>query len=283
MNSGMAPFRIDVAFSSVGDAAQTGQGQFTQVWVSPRIWRWSASLGNITVVRGSTPQGAYADSNAAVPMRIHMLRNAIFSSMYDIALGTQLRTAPITWNGKPATCMMTSGVVGPANYPGRLWEELEYCFDDSSGLLVSSSFAPGAFTVYSYAKNQSLHGHTLPDHFTMYVGGSQVLDASLQISDAAGTDPNSLAPAPEMVARAAVLDSPSRQPMPIAAPAGTSKVSPILVHANVVDGNVVETEVCAAADTSLVSAAIEAVKRINLAPGVQQQIYFSVKFVPAPN
>jgi hypothetical protein len=282
-NSGMAPFRMDVSFTSTGDGAQTGQGQFTQVWLSPRVWRWTASLGGTTVVRGSTPQGPYADSTVAVPMRIHMLRNAIFSSVYDIAIGTQLRTAAATWNQQPATCMMTSGVVGPANYPGRLWEELEYCFDNGSGQLVSSSFAPGAFTVYSYAKNQSFHGHTLPDHITVYIGGNQVLDASLQISDAAGTDPNSLAPSPDMVARGTVLDPPMRQPMPVAAPAGTSRVSPVMVHANVVDGKVLETEVCAASDTSLVPAAIEAVKRVNLGPGIQQQAYFTVKFVPAAN
>ncbi len=216
-------------------------------------------------------------------MRIGMLRDAIFSSMYDIAMGTQLRTASVTWNGKPASCMMTSGVVGPANYQGRLWEELEYCFDNASGLLVSSSFAPGVFTVYSYTKNQDFHGHTLPDHFTVFIGSNQVLDASLQISDAAGTDPSSLAPTPDMVPRATVLDAPSRQPIPIPAPAGTTKVTPILLHANVFDGKVMETEVCAASDASLVSAAIAAVKRIGLAPGSQQQIYFSVKFVPAPN
>lgn len=280
---GTPPFQIDVSFSSAGDDAQTGQGQFTQVWLSPQVWRWNASLGNITVVRGASSQGPFADSNAAVPMRIHMLRNAIFSSMYDIAIGTQLRTTPVTWNGKPANCVMTSGVVGAANYQGRLWEELEYCFDSASGLLVSSSFAPGVFTVYSYAKNQHFHGHNLPDHFTMYVGGDQVLDASLQISDAAGTDANSLAPTPDMVARGTVLDSPARQPIPVAAPAGTSKVSAIMVHANVVDGTVMETEVCAASDTSLVSAAIAAVQRINLGPGSQQQVYFLVKFVPAPS
>jgi hypothetical protein len=71
--------------------------------------------------------------------------------------------------------------------------------------------------------------------------------------------------------------------MPIAAPAGTSKVAAIMVHANVVDGKVMETEVCAASDPSLAPAAIAAVKRISLGPGGQQQIYFAVKFLPAPN
>ena len=246
-NASMGPFRIDVTFT----AGQGGSGQFTETWLSPQAWRWSANFGGSTVIRGATSQGAYANGNDAVPMPVQLLRNAIFSSMYgNIAMGTHLRTAAVALNGKPATCMMTSGVLGPAKYPGRLWEELEYCFDNASGLLVSSSFAPGVFTVYNYAQNQHLRGHTLADHFTMYEGGKQVLDGALQLSDATGTDPNSLAPTPGMVLRGAVLDAPIRQPMPMPAPAGVTKVLPVIVHANVFNGEVVQAEICAASDPS---------------------------------
>jgi len=278
-NASMGPFRIDVTFT----AGQGGSGQFSETWLSPQAWRWTATFGGATVVRGATSQGAYANSNDAVPMPIHLLRNAIFSSMYgNIAMGTHLRTAAVILNSKPATCMMPSGVLGPAKYPGRLWEELEYCFDNASGLLVSSSFAPGVFTVYSYAQNQNLRGHTLPDHFTMYEEGNQVLDGALQLSDAAGTDPNSLAPTPGMVERGAVLDAPIRLPMPMPAPAGVTKVLPIIVHANVFNGQVMQAEVCAAADPSVADAAVAAVQQMHLgAGGTQQQIYFTVKFAPS--
>jgi len=87
--------------------------------------------------------------------------------MYDVAIGTQLRAAPVTWKGKLAICLLASGVVGPPNYQGRLWEGLEYCFDSGSGSLVSSSSAPGVFTVNSNTKGLSLRGHALPDHLTM--------------------------------------------------------------------------------------------------------------------
>jgi hypothetical protein len=177
-HSGMPPFRIDATFTSSGDASQTGQGSFTETWLSGAIWRWSATLGNSNVIRLMSPQGAFAESSGAVPLRIQMLRNAIFASMYgNTAMGAQLRTASVTFNGKRTTCMLASGVVA-ANYEGRLWEETEYCFDSASELLVVSSLAPGTFTTYSYDKNLTLHGHTFPDHLTMYVGGSQVLDAS---------------------------------------------------------------------------------------------------------
>ena len=280
-NSGMSPFRIDVTFTSSGDASQTGQGMFSETWLSVGVWRWSATLGNLSVTRLMSPRGAFADSAGAVPLRIHMMRAAIFSSMYaNIAMGTQLRTASVTFDGKPTTCMMTSGVVA-ANYQGRLWEETEYCFDNASGLLVVSSLAPGAFTTYSYGKNLALHGHTFPDHFAMYVGGNQVLDASLAVSDATGTDPNSLAPTPDLVPRGTVLDSPSWQPMPLPAPSGISKVLPFLIEADIVNGRAVDVEVCAASDSSLTQAAIDAVKGVNLGSGQQQQlVYFNVKFVP---
>ncbi len=281
-NAGMSPFRIDVTFASSGDASQTGQGTFSETWLSGGIWRWSATLGNSNVIRVMSPQGAFAESTGPVPMRIHMLRNAIFSSMYgNIAMGTQLRTASVTFNGKPTTCMMTSGVLA-ANYQGRLWEETEYCFDNASGLLVVSSLAPGMFTTYSYDKNLTLHGHTFPNHFTMYVGGDQVLDASLAVSDATGTDPSSLAPTPDLVRRGTVLNAPIREPMPLPAPSGISKVTPFLIEANVVDGQVVNVEVCAASDRSLLQAAIDAVKGLNVGSGQQQQlVYLNVKFVPA--
>jgi len=280
-NSGMSPFRIDATFTSSGDASQNGQGTFSETWLSGGVWRWSATLGNASITRLMSPQGAFAESAAAVPLRIHMLRNAIFSSLYgNIAMGTQLRTASVIFNGKPTTCMLTSGVA-TANYQGRLWEETEYCFDNASGLLVVSSLAPGMFTTYSYEKSLALHGHTFPDHFTMYVGGNRVLDASLTVSDATGTNPNSLAPTPDLVPRGTVVDAPSRQPMQLPAPGGVSKVLPFLIEANVVNGQVVNVEVCAASDSSLLQRAIDAVKGVNLGSGQQQQVvYFNVKFVP---
>jgi hypothetical protein len=283
MNPSMGPSRIDVTFTASGAGGASGQGQFTQTWLSPRAWRWSATLGATTVVRGTTSQGSYADSASPVPMPVHLLRNAIFSAMYDLAIGTQLRSAPATLNGKPVTCLLTSGVVGAPSYQGRLWEELEYCFDNQSGLLVSSSFAPGVFTVYSYAKNLTLRGHTLPDHLSMYEGGSQVLDATLELSDAAGTDPGALAPGPGMVARASVLTSPARQPFSFPAPAGVTKISPVIVHANVVDGDIIDAQVCASSDPALASTALDTIKAMRVGVAGQQQVYLNIKFVPPQN
>jgi hypothetical protein len=281
MTAGMGPFRVDVSFSSLGQGADAGQGQFSQTWINGSLWRWTASLGAISVMRGTGPTGAYAESSDGVPMPIHLVRNAVFNPIYaQMAMGTQLRTAPVKVNGQPATCMMTSGVLGPANYQGRLWEETEYCFDTASGRLLSSSIAAGTFTVFSYSKNLSLSGHTFPDHFTVYEHGNEILDASLSVSDASGTDPNSLMATPQTVSRGVVMDAPSHVPLRIPAPAGVTKLTPVIVHANVVNGKVVSAAICASADDALNAAALAAVKGMQLPPGQQQQVYFAVKFAP---
>ncbi len=275
--SGMGPYRIDATLTS----ATEGSGQFTQTWLSPQTWRWSATFGGTTVVRGSSSQGAYAESESAVPMRVHELRNAIFSSMWDVAIGTQLRMAPVNVEGKPATCLLTSGVVGPAKYSGRLWEELEYCFDDATKLLVSASFAPGVFTVYRYDTQQAVHGHTIPDHLTMYVGGAQIIDATVKVADASAVAPSTLDPGGPRTRRSSVLEAPIRRPLPILGTGAVTRVTPVLIHANVVEGAVRETEICATTDPQMASAARAAVQDMRFAPGIQQQVYFTVKFMPA--
>ncbi len=283
--SGMSPFRVDATFSASasasGDSSQTGQGIFSETWLSPDVWRWNATLDTAKVVRVASPQGAFADSAAPVPLRIHMLRNAIFASMYgNLGMGTQLRWASVNFNGRPTTCTLTSGVT-TVNYQGRLWEETEYCFDNATQLLVSSSLAPGVFTTYSYGNNPILNGHTFPDHFTTYVGGNQVLDASLTVTDATGTDPGSLAPTPDLVRRATVLDAPAREPLPVPGAGANSQVAPFLIEANVVNGQVLGVELCAASDPSLVQAALDFIKGMNFGAGARQQlIYFNLKFVP---
>lgn len=280
--SGMSPFRVDATFTAAGsDSSLNGQGNFSQTWLSGNTWRWTATWGNTKIVRVMSPRGAFADSASPVPVRVHMLRNAIFASVYgNLAMGTQLRAAPASVNGRPATCMLTSGVLAP-NYSGRLWEETEYCFDNASQLLVVSSLAPGMFTTYRYEKNLTLHGHTFPDHLTMYVGGNQILDASVTVNDATGTDPGSIAPTPDLMSRGTVLDAPSREPLPFPAPSGISKVSPVLVEASIVNGQVVSTELCAASDPSLAEPALDLIKGLHFGAGNQQRIvYFNVKFAP---
>jgi hypothetical protein len=273
-------YRMDVTFSANG--TESGQGSMTEVWLSGQSWRWNSSLGAISTVRGAASGAHYADSHASVPMSVHMVRNTIFSPTYDVALGSQLRIAAVKWNNKPATCVLSSGVVSPASQ-SRLWEEVEYCFDNASGLLEISSFAPGSYTVFGYAKGINFHGHPLPDAIAIFEGGNQVLDASFQISDAGAEALSSLGPTPDMTSRETVLQSPSRQPVNVPN-SQVTHIQPVIVHANVVNGQVVSAEAIATSDSQLSAAAVDFIKGMSLGPtGGQQQIYFNVKFVPPAN
>jgi hypothetical protein len=58
----------------------------------------------------------------------------------------------------------------------------------------------------------------------------------------------------------------------------------VIVHANVVNGQVVSAEAIATSDSQLSAAAVDFIKGMSLGPtGGQQQIYFNVKFVPPAN
>jgi hypothetical protein len=276
---GTSPYTFTASFSAVGEASQTGAGQLGENWWSGREWRWTGSLGGVSVARTSF-QGQTVDETpgATVPTRVHMLRNAIFFAVPDPPSNIQIRTSASLWQGKPVTCILTSGVIGaPTQTQGRLWEESESCIDNQSGRIVVSSLAPGTYTVYGYDRNIDFHGRTLPDHITIYVAGSQVIDSTFDIADASthiaavsGSRPSS------------TLDGPMRMPMPV--PSSSGSVQPVIVHASVGgDGRVTEAELSATSDASLVQAALDRVRNMNFGPtGGQRQIYVNVKFTPNP-
>ncbi len=167
-NPGMQPYRFSASFNATGSTADNGSGELTEIWMNGQMWRWTASLGGASVVRVSN-QGRLVENShvAAIPMRAHMLRNEIFWAIDEYAAKAQLRTAQIQWNGRPATCILASGMTGSITQTqGRLWQEEEYCVDNGSGLLVVHSIAPGTFAVFSYAANQqfSRPHHARPYH-----------------------------------------------------------------------------------------------------------------------
>jgi hypothetical protein len=73
-----------------------------------------------------------------------------------------------------------------------------------------------------------------------------------------------------------------RMPMPV--PSSSGSVQPVIVHASVGgDGRVIEAELSATSDASLVQAALDHVRNRNFgANGGQRQIYVNVKFTPNP-
>jgi hypothetical protein len=278
----MTPFRIDVSFTSSGEEG-AGQGQYSMTWLSPTLWRWDVTWNGARFIRAATPEGSFTDG-AVIPMRVQMARDAVFTPMFNIGIGAQFRMAQANLNDKPVTCTLSSlAVIGTAKYAGRLWEEAEYCVDNTTGLLSSASLAPGVFAVYGYSRAQNFHGHALPDHYIMYVAGKQLLDATVQYTDLPNASASAITPSrAEAPAKSApVLGPPERQLIALPAPAGITTVTPVMVHANVIAGKVVNAEACAAANPSLVPEALRAVAHTPLPANGQEQVYFLVKFTPA--
>jgi hypothetical protein len=285
---GTPPFRFDVSFNAGGNVRQTGPGELTEIWLSVQKWRWTASLGGSSIVRISSGGQIVEEKHVSeIPMRAQMLRNAIFWAAWRQApSNSQIRTAEVRWNNKPVTCLLTSMVAGPeAQSPSRLWEEQEFCIDPASGTLQVYSLAPGTYTVYQYGKNPPFHDRLLPEHITIYVGGSVAADANFSITDANPADESLLGTTPEMAANGPVITAmlPSRFPIDIPGGSTSGAIQPVIVHAEIgPDGNVIEEELSAASDPALAERALDAVRgmRFPALPLAQRQVYINVRFLP---
>jgi len=286
-NRGMEPYHFTATFNAVGSADESGAGEVTEIWMSGQKWRWTANLGSASVVRISN-QGRVGENVhvATIPMRAHMLRNEIFWAIDEYASKAQLRTAQVQWNGKPATCILASGMTGAITQTqGRLWQEEEYCVDNGSGLLVLHSIAPGTFAVFGYTANQQFHGRTMPDRISIYVGGSLAADSSFSIVDATSGDQETIVSGSQTMSDDRVVGVQMPIRIPIAAPPGASVITAggqqsVMVHANVDgEGRVLEAELSATGDPSLTQAALDLVKARGFGPsGTQRQMYLNVIF-----
>ncbi|HLK68829.1 MAG TPA: M56 family metallopeptidase [Bryobacteraceae bacterium] len=281
--AGSAPYVLKASFTASGSGVEGGSGELVESWLNGQTWRWTATMGNYSVARSlAFEEATGATTPGAVPMRVHMLRNAIFWAVQQMPSNMQVRTAAIQWNGQPATCLLTSRMVAPTQ-PTRLWEEEEYCVDNATKLLQVESVAPGTYVVYSYASAQ-FHGRTVPSRITIYVNGATVLDAQISTSDLGPVDPQTLRPTPEMVARGpvATLELPTRFPMQIPTPSVSGPAKPVIVHASLNgEGAVVEAEISSASDPALVQTALDAVRKGSFPQaGGQRQAYINVRFVP---
>jgi len=281
--AGTEPYRLEATFSAGGPAAYTGQGQMTETWLTGQRWLWTASLGSYSVTRtlgfGSATGEKYP---GAVAMRVQMLRNAIFWGIQAVP-GNQIRTAAVPVNGRPATCILMSGMVAPTEQT-RLWEESEYCIDKASGLVQVHSIAPGTYSIYSYDRNLQFHGRSTPDRIAIYVNGALALDAQVTLEDAGSVDPTQLRPTPEMIAAGpiATLGLWTRFPIDVPSASVSGLAKPVIVHASVDgSGKVVEEELSSASDAALAQTALDVVKNAKFAAGdTQQQMYINVRFVP---
>jgi hypothetical protein len=276
------PYLLTASFTAIGDPANTGSGELTQLWYSGQSNRWTARFGDFSVTRVHTGAGAFEEKHVPlVPMRIHMLRNAIFWAAQGITAASQFRTAAVEWNGRPATCLLVSEKPDALETPARRWDESEYCIDDQTQLLQILSIAPGSYTVYNYSAAQSFHGQPVPDRIKTYLGAIAVIDATLRIDEPSGAPPSIT---PEMIAAGppVVLEEPIRRRMNIPNTWAPGAASPVIVNAQVgPDGKVAALELCAAADPSLAARVLDQVKGTSFGPSnTQRQTYLEVRFIP---
>jgi len=276
--AGTPPFRLDVTFFASGNVSYVGSGTLSETWLSGQLWRWTANLAGYSQTRiGRGQMGFDEEPVPAVPLRVHMLREAVFWPV-RFAPGARLRTAAAHRNGKSLTCLLLNGQMDSGT-PTRLWAEQEYCIDNGSGLLDVFSPAPGTYFAYDYGRND-FHGRFVPAHITASVGGLPILDAQIAISDANAAD----VPQPEAVGYRTGVSLAAGLRYLISAPNNfaADSIQTVIVHAELSPaGGVLEEEVSTSADTRLSQVALDLVQQHAFPTALtQRDAYVSVGFFP---
>jgi len=283
------PFALKVSFTASGGSVETGSGEMEEDWQSPNVWRWSARMGAYAQVRIGRNGAAY-DQNAGVPLplRLHLLRSAIFWPVKAFSPAALLRFAAAKWQGADTACTLISGARGDLTpTPGRRWVESEYCVDAASGLLRTYSEAPGIYVVYDYQDALRFHGRVMPRTITIVEAGRTVLTARLENLQDLAADDSLFTVTPQMAAQGPgiTVAPPIRFPMD-APESGVARgaVQPVIVLAEIgSDGKVLEAELLE--DSPLGAAALGLVRGSSypIARGGRQQraAYINVRFVSA--
>jgi hypothetical protein len=285
---GSAAFTLKTTFSASGNVHYTGAGEMEETWLSPFSFRWGARLGGFELTRISSGGRIFDDKPVDfIPIRLHMLRDAIFWPINFNQAHALIRTAAAHWRGSEVTCILTSGGMSdPSATPGRRWEEREFCIDKKTGLLQLLSDAPGIYVLYDYANALQFHGRTLPGNISIVEGGKVVVEAHLGgISDADASNTNLLTPTPGMRSNSGpILSGTMRFPQNVSVAAGASVVQPVIVHA-ILDrnGRVLDAELVENSDAELCQTALSLVKQSTYGQAErgrpQREAFINVKFI----
>ena len=278
------PYFLTVSFTATGDSVNSGPGELTELWLGAQNWRWTAKFGDFYVSRVHTREGTFDEKRVPlVPMRVHMLRNALFWAGQGLTAASQFRSAAVELDGRPATCLLVSDQPEAVESSGRRWDESEYCIDDQTQLLKVLSVAPGSYTVYSYAAGQSFHGQPFPDRVKTYLGGTLVIDANLRIDEPSAAGSTSPALTAEMIAAGPPvgLEEPLRRIIDVRDASMPGAPGSVVINAQIgPDGKVVGQELCVATDRSFVGRALDRVKTMEFGRSdVQRQAYVEVRFL----
>jgi hypothetical protein len=287
---GSAPYDLKVTFNSGGQSPYTGSGEMEEVWAAPGAWRWTARLGGYSQTRVFHQGIAYdANPHAYLPLRLQMVRSALFWPVAGHFAGGLIRFAPANWNGLQLSCALISGPRAEATAtPGRRWQEEEFCIDPKSGLLQVYSVAPGIYNVYDYTSALQFHGRTLARQISIVENGSTVVELQLNsIQDLSSVDESMFIPTRDMQGPGVIIRGPMR--FSRLAPSGTETgpIQPIIVHAALdANGKVLEAEALQTSPAALSDAALQLVRSSNYGPPSEQdvpfqrEVFINVQFVP---
>jgi len=286
LNSISTPFALKVSFETNGASEIEGEGTMEELSDGASHWRWTAQLRDVHVTRVGDGSRVYGtDPSEPIPLRIQLVRSALFRPIGRNLGASAIRTADVEREGKALACFLLSLAIPPNPAP-RAWVEREYCVDPATGLLQMWSEAPGIYAIYDYSGAAEFHGHTLPRQISIFEDGRLAAQVRVEsLEDAPGIDPNLFKPAPEMVDAGGTfaLAAPSRFPMrvdPSDAPTSTF-FQPVIVHAilDAQDGSVLDAEALQNSDQDLSRSAIDLVKSTSFDPsGFQQEAFINVQF-----
>lgn len=280
-------YTLKVNFTASGDVQFTGSGEMEETWIAPYVFRWSARLGDFELTRIAI-RGSILDDKPTtfIPMRVHMLRDALFWPVNFKPADALIRTASARWKGSEVTCILTSGGMSDATpTPGRRWVEREFCVDTKTGLLQVLSDAPGIYVLYDYANPHHFHGRVLAGKISIVEGGKTVLEANIaSIGDADPNDPSVLTPTPEMRNSGPVLSYAMRFPQTVRVAPGASIIQPVIVHALLgPNGKVLDAELVENSGAALSQSALDLVKRSSYVRAnnarLQREAFINVQFV----
>ena len=277
---GAAPFAVKIVLNVSGNGANTGTGEITETWLNGRNWRYDQTLGSYSETRVAGPGQTFGKHAGYTPMAVQMVRASMFWPVGGNPSVNVIRTADATWNGKPVTAILLAGGQDRV-YPGRHWVDTEYVVDNATGLLQIYSRAPGTYVVYGYSKGIRFHGRSMPDSITIFMGGNQVVEAQLvNIQDAGNVDAAFLKPDSQMHPDGpASVGMNMRFPLNAPDPTNSGVLKQVIIHATIDNqGNVVDSQLSATADSALVEPALDLVKKAKFSPGSPMDAYINVRF-----
>jgi hypothetical protein len=278
-----APFSMEVSFVASGNSKYEGQGTMTQTYLDAGHHVWEAHLAGNTSGRvvSMGRRGAIGGSEE-IPLRVQMVRSAIFAPVKQPVERVELRTGTVSFHGEQLTCVLFAARLDdPSAY--RNWREKEYCVDAQSGLLRLWSATPGIYAVYDYSRAINWNGHTIAGEITFYEDSGQVLQIHVESFGPPTMTAADLRPAsaPERNASGngglehfTVVVRPDGAQTP-----AHGSVTPVIVHAAIAtNGTVLESEVLTPVDPELAQLAISHVRKCGCS-NFQTEAIFLVAFV----